>query len=289
MSRTWSGRRARLARAAAAVTMAAAVASMVSVQGAGASSVSSASIHNLHTRGARPISKSGGNLVYNNGRILPASSTYAIWWGNQSAWSTDVQPGIGTLFQGFQSSKYLGIAQQYMFGTTIGSTYAGAKTDTSSPPNRVSTSTIANEVIKEIGAGNIKTNAVYFVYTSNFPKGGNYCAWHSYATTSTGVQFSIAYMPNTTNVAGCNPGNLYGVTGSEGLRSLANVTAHEFMEAITDALPGNGTYAWIDSSGSEIGDKCAWQFANKVTLGNGSVWQLQEEWSNSASGCVQGS
>ena len=114
----------------------------------------------------------------------------------------------------------------------------------------------------------------------------NFCAWHSYYTVG-GQNISIAYMPNTSGVAGCDPGNLYGVPGSQGLRSLANVTSHEFMEAVTDALPGSSTYGWIDSSGSEIGDKCAWTFGGAVTLSNGSVWQLQKEWSNAVTGCVQ--
>ena len=59
-----------------------------------------------------------------------------------------------------------------------------------------------------------------------------------------------------------------------------------FSEAITDA-DGN---AWFDSSGSEIGDKCAWQFQSCVNLTSGN-WQLQMEWSNSANGgagaCIQ--
>jgi hypothetical protein len=54
------------------------------------------------------------------------------------------------------------------------------------------------------------------------------------------------------------------------------------MEAITDP----DLSAWYDSSGSEIGDKCAWKFQSCVNLGSRS-WQLQEEWSNSAGGCVQ--
>ena len=276
--------RGRFARAATAGLLAAGIAATVSVQGAGASGVAA---HNLHTRGLKTGS-STSNLIDHGGEVLLSSNTYALWWG--SGWAGDVKPGITTLFQGFQGSAYLGIAQQYMrTSTTIGSIFAGATTDSSSPPSKVSPSTLGNEVVKVYGLKNIVANGIYFVYTSNFPRGGNFCAWHSYATTSTGVRFAVAYMPNTTNVAGCNPGTQFGdPTQSEGLRSLANVTAHEFMESVTDTLPANGTYGWIDSSGSEIGDKCAWQFASTVTLGNKSVWQLQEEWSNAAGGCVQG-
>ena len=90
-------------------------------------------------------------------------------------------------------------------------------------------------------------------------------------------------MPNTTGVAGCDPGNLYNCNGySQGTRSIANVTSHEYMEAITDA----NASAWYDSGGSEIGDKCAWQFSSCVNLSTGN-WQLQKEWSNAITGCAQ--
>ena len=290
MGRTRISGRRGLGRAAAAVAMAAAVASMVSVQGAGASNVSSASTHNLHTRGARPISSSGGNLVDHGGPILLASDTYAIWWGSSGAWNSNAQADLGTLFAGFGGSNYLGIAQQYMrTSTKIASSYKGAKADSTAPPNKVSPSTLGNEVAHIYGT-NVDPNGIYFVYTSNFPKGGNFCAWHSYATVN-GVRVAVAYMPNTTGIAGCNPQVTSGTTtySDEGVNSLANVTAHEFMEAVTDTQPASGTYGWIDNSGSEIGDKCAWQFAGTVTLTGGTVWKLQEEWSNAISGCAQGS
>jgi hypothetical protein len=90
-------------------------------------------------------------------------------------------------------------------------------------------------------------------------------------------------MPNTTGIAGCDPGDLFRCNSfSQGTRSLANVTSHEYMEAITDP----DANAWFDRSGAELGDKCAWQFQRCVQLTNGS-WQLQEEWSNAARGCVQ--
>ena len=244
----------------------------------------------LRFKGA-PRAKSAGNLVDRGGPVLSSSHTYAIFWGPSGAWSSDVQSGLASLFGGFGGSNYLGIAGQYMRGATIGSTYSGSMSDTSAPPKQVSASMLGAEVQKLYRS--IDPAGIYFVYTSNFPSGGAFCAWHSFATVN-GQDVPVAYMPNTTGVAGCDPGNPYNLTGSQGLRSLASVTAHEFMESVTDPLPGGATYAWIDRSGSEIGDKCAWQFGGPVTLSNNSHWQLQEEWSNDANGagktgaCVQG-
>ena len=246
----------------------------------------------LHFRGAPHSNSTSSNLINRGGPVITSSHTYAIFWGPQSAWSSDTQSGLASLFGGFGGSNYLGIAAQYMPGGSINSAWQVARTDTSAPPRRVSANTLGTEVQKEFPS--IDSNGIYFVYTSNFPNGGGFCAWHSFATVN-GKSVPVAYMPNTNGVAGCDPGNLYGVSGSEQLRSLANVTAHEFMESITDPLPAQATYAWIDQSGLEIGDKCAWQFAGSVTLSNHSVWQLQQEWSNDANGagnigaCAQGS
>jgi len=229
---------------------------------------------------------SGGPLVDHGGKVLAASHTYAIYWGNQSAWASDVQTGMASFFGGLNGTSFLNTDTQYLRGATVSSAYQGFKIDTSNPPTRSpSTSTIASEVKKVYGTS-LDPQGIYFVFTSNFPNRANYCAWHAYQSIG-GQNIAFAYMPNTSGVAGCDPGNLYGLTGSEGLRSLANVTSHEFMEAVTDASPGSSTYGWIDSSGSEIGDKCAWTFNAPVSLSNGTKWQLQEEWSNSANGCVQ--
>lgn len=229
---------------------------------------------------------SGGNLVDHGGKLLPASHVYAFWWGNQADFPSDAKSGIAALFEGMNGTSFLGIGQQYMRGASISSSYVSSYDDSSSSPPSHSpkTSAIVNEACSVINANGLTpdTNALYLVYTSNFPGHTSYCAWHSHGTCN-GTDIQVAYMPNTTGMAGCDPGDLYGCNSySQGTRSLANVSSHEYMETITDA----DINAWYDSSGSEIGDKCAWKFSSCVSLKTGS-WQLQEEWSNSASGCVQ--
>ncbi len=239
-------------------------------------------------RGSGGPHASGGNLVDHGGPVLPAANLYAIWWGPASGFPTDAQSGISSLLTGFGGSQYLQIAQQYMRGSALTTNFAKTWLDTSAPPTKASTSTITGEISKVLTANGATPdpNGIYLVFTSTFPNGGNYCAWHSAASIN-GVSFAQAYMPNTSGIAGCDPGNLYNANSySEGTRSIANVLAHEMMEAITDKLPAGSTYAWIDSGGAEIGDKCAWQFGNKVLVGS-TYWQLQEEWSNAVSGCVQ--
>ncbi len=69
--------------------------------------------------------------------------------------------------------------------------------------------------------------------------------------------------------------------------STINVTSHEQNEAATDPLLN----AWYDSSGEEIGDKCAWNFGPTKSYGgdvklNGHPYEVQKEWDNHVSGCV---
>jgi len=239
----------------------------------------------LRFKDTSPFAPSSGNLVDHGGKILPTSNTYAIWWGTQTSFPSDAKVGLDALFTGLNGSGILSVTNQYMRGGNATTSFHTNWLDTSAPPSHgPNVSAIVGEACKLIGQNGTQpdVNGIYFVYTSNFPKGGNYCAWHSHGTCN-GVDIQVAYMPNTTGVAGCDPGDLYGCNSySQGTRSLANVTSHEFMEAITDA----DISAWYDSSGSENGDKCAWKFSSCVTLANGS-WQLQQEWSNATTGCVQ--
>src|SRR5262249_22293924 len=120
-------------------------------------------------------------------------------------------------------------------------------------------------------------SAVYFIYTSTGAGHVSYCAWHSWGSCSNGAPVQVAYMPNITGIAGCDPGDTS--TGhSQGLAALANVTSHELSEAITDPRGGG----WFDSSNGENGDKCAWSFHGLATLKNNTKWLLQMEWSNAA-------
>jgi hypothetical protein len=227
----------------------------------------------------------GGNLIDHGGPVLASSRTYAIWWGSPTAFPSDAQAGINALFSGLNGTSFLGLTNQYMRGSSSSTSFVQDLSDGSAPPTRSpAVSTIVNEACRVINSNGLTADpsATYFVFTSTFPNHVSFCAWHSFGTCN-GTTIQVAYMPNTTNVAGCDPGNQFFCNNySQGTRSLANVTSHEFMEAITDP----DLSAWFDSSGQENGDKCAWRFASCVNLTTGN-WQLQEEWSNAVSGCAQ--
>ena len=251
--------------------------------GAGPHSLRQHDTHSARFRGG------SSNLIDHGGPVLPTSNVYTIWWGSSSSWNSNTKPGIAQLFGGLNGSGYAATGTQYMRGSPTVVNYIQSVNDFSTPPSQPSTSNIGAEVQKEVNNGSLPADpsGVYFVFTSNFPSRANYCAWHSYTSTSAG-QVAIAYMPNVAGISGCDAVQASGISGGtsysdEGTLSLANVTAHEFMESITDQVLN----AWYDSSGSEIGDKCAWQFNGPVQLANGSSWILQKEWSNAISGCTE--
>ena len=265
------------------------------VPGTASASANSASAAGNRAAGRVATATTTSNLVDHGGKVLAHSRTVAIFWGtwsNQAAF-TDLKNGMDALLNGFVGSSYLNTATQYMRGTTATTSYGGALFDTSTPPNRApSTNSLAAEVAKVLTNNAIATdpNTVYLVYTSNLPK-VNYCAWHSFGTVN-GVQTQIAYLPFTATTCYVSGDTYSHNNWLYSTKALADSTAHEFMEAITDPLTSSSTYGWIDGHGSEIGDKCNYNYLGTVTLTSttavpSNTWQIQSEWSNAISGCAQ--
>jgi serine protease len=124
--------------------------------------------------------------------------------------------------------------------------------------------------------------------------GVQFCAWHDYTGDSTlsGGSVSSPYgqlaftnLPYITD-SGASCGQGFVNRGSAGaLDGVTIVEGHEYAETLTDPYPSSG---WIDSSGNENGDKCAW-----ITLGQGASQNLtlstgsfavQSTWANDYNG-----
>ncbi len=222
-------------------------------------------------------------LIDGGGKVVAASRTFAIWWGPTAGFPADERTAMEQILAGFGGSSYLAIANQYLRGATATSTFAGSLVDTSAPPSKsLSVADLAAEVTAAVSAGHVTPGPsdIYLVFTTNFVNGGS-CAWHSSSTIGSAL-VQLAYLPNTSGVKACDAGTPFG-GWSEGTRSVMDSSAHELMEAVTDAVPGT---AWKDKNGAEIGDKCN-ATVGPVVLGT-TTWYLQPEWSNSAQGCVLG-
>ncbi len=247
--------------------------------------------------------------------VMSTVNTTLIFWGNtwnNSAIASDKITGLKYWYTNFGSSTYKNAVNEY---TSVNHSLkaklldSSATTTASSNPNAV-----LSEVCKVVGAANIDPKGYYPVYTDLKRGSANYCAYHS-AGTCDGVnvvQFAFffrldddpgcdpqsPYAPPAGSSTSQQPGSISGVSSSyqqsQGLAALANVTAHELSETVTDAIKislGRFFYAagYYDILGNEIGDKCAWTFGPSNTGASaGTViigaydWKLQGEWSNNA-------
>jgi hypothetical protein len=223
------------------------------------------------------------DMSYHGGKIMPNVTTESIFWGSKwtdTNFSGDKMTGLNTWYEGFSDSNYAATSDEYSgVGGQVGpvATHGTDFIDSTTASGGNSTSAILAEVCKVITSPDVTGNGYYAVYT-DLPRGNaGYCAWHSYGSCH-GVPVQFAFFWSLDGDPGCNPGSAV-MSESQGLAALANVSAHELSEARTDPT-GAG---WYDSNGQENGDKCAWIFDGpSVTLSNGSVWKLQDEWSNAA-------
>jgi hypothetical protein len=245
---------------------------------------------------AAPAESPQPNMTYHGGTILPNATTYAIWWGKPSDFPSDGQEKLDEFLEGLDGSAYLAIADQYMLGEKAHTHFGGNFYDDSAPPakdpipiilggNDIIVTEIANVLIKR--GMKPDPNAIYMVFTSNFPNQNVYCAFHNSDFAPDGVTgVNYAYLPNMTSISGCDDFEDPFIVRnpiSQGALDLASSTAHEFMEMITDVYFD----AWYDANFNEVGDPCEYLPQSQVPLA-GSKWDLQPIWSNQVSGCAQG-
>jgi len=125
-----------------------------------------------------------------------------------------------------------------------------------------------------------------------------FCAYHSAFVDSNNENVIYANEPyeGTDPLGGCiDPEQ--GFPNDPDADTTINTISHEHNEAITDPLTDPSSTAWIAADGNENGDLCAYGFGAPLggTLGfdaynqliNGHHYELQEEWSNQANGCIQ--
>jgi hypothetical protein len=222
-------------------------------------------------------------MHFNGGNVLTASKTVAIFWGpqwNDPTFESDVIPGIDTFLGGFGGSNYAGNSTEYGGANgkvTRSSTYLGHVIDpVAVPAQPVPVDMVGAEACK-IANFHPDPDALYLVYTSSGAGNVKFCGYHAWGQCGSGEPIQIAFLPNLAGIAGCSPNDVW-TKHSPALAAVANVTAHELSEVITDPRGGG----WYDPSGGENGDKCAWVFQGPVTLSGGSVWKLQMLWSNNA-------
>jgi hypothetical protein len=232
----------------------------------------------------RPLA---GGLLYNGGPVEHVPTVYLVFWGSQ--WNSDgngVQQYLQGYFGGLGGSgdNWSTITTQYpdssgapSFG---GSVLGGTWVDNSAPaPSNAAQADIAAEA--QVGAQHFGVSGpdadVFVVSPSGtspdgFPNTG-FCAWHDWNGTT--AYTNMPYVLDAGSSCGAS-------SVQNQLDGFSIVGGHEYAEVVTDPEPASG---WVDASGSEIGDLCAWQGLTTLGLSTGS-YAIQPLWSNNAGGCV---
>ncbi len=235
-----------------------------------------------------------GPLLYNGGPIQTNPKMYIVFWGSSWNGSTGDPQGVKARMLAFLGivggSGWNNSTTQYTqtggahVGNQTGS-LAGSYVDTtSSPPSRPSQSQMAAEAAKAAAKyGDYSASAAYIVALPHNIKpsgfGTQYCAYHSTTTASghTIAWTNDPYLPDVGSSCGAGSVNSPGT-----LDGVSIVFGHEQGETETDPQPNTG---WLDSSGAENGDKCAW--TNLINNPNAGGYPTQPLWSNANNGCVQ--
>jgi serine protease len=274
---------------------------------------------------ARPVRGGSKNLSYHGGVggvgvETGADKVYLVYWGSQWGTNGTNDPsGEASIQQSFFSnvggSSWNNSVTQYCEGVASGTTSCGSSgthatnptgvfnastqiwfDSASAAPSHPTQSQLGAEAVaaaahfgNTTAASNAQVQYVINTATGNSMTGfgTQWCAWHSSTSSSYG---NIAYtnMPYITDAGAACGANFNGLGPKAG---ITIVGGHEFAETETDIFPNGG---WLDGSGSENGDKCAWissgQGASASVTLNGTSFAVQSLWSNAfnsgAGGCV---
>ena len=258
---------------------------------------------------ARP--RRTNNLSYQGGvggiGVETAPKVYLVLWGSQ--WTGNDPSGESNLLQNFFTavggSPWVNSVTQYCQGVAPGTTncpagsaFAGGSVafasaqvwadNGSAAPAHPTQTQLATEAINAANhfgnttaAGNKTVQYVIATSKGNSSSGfgTQYCAWHSSTSSTYGniAYTNLPYMTDAGASCGANFNNLGPFAG------ITIVEGHEMAETITDQFPNGG---WLDGSGEENGDKCAWNSTTSSQPMGGSSFPVQPLWSNASGSCV---
>jgi len=267
-------------------------------------------------------------LIYHSGGVVMQNgvNTYAIFWvpaklqnGGAAGMTAHYQgveknmlsdyPGHGLDNNSTQYYQTVGAVTSYIqnkgglaasFVDTDAYPASGCS-DSATPGNCITDAQLQAEIAKVMAAKGWTPglNKMFMVFTSSgegscFDSSSascayvQYCAYHSYfgSTSTPAVYGNIPFA----DLSVCQEPGTPSPTGDALADEVASTTSHELTEATTDPELD----AWYDSSGNEIGDKCAynygtntWDSSKANEMWNGHFYELQREYDNHVAGCVQ--
>jgi hypothetical protein len=244
-------------------------------------------------------------LEYHGGPVQVTPIVYLVFWGIASTSDTTDDPfGMAQYLVDFFSSTggSTWIATDTQYYDTAGALktfvqnptaqYGGAYYDASPPPSATYTDAqVRNEAIKAAGKLGYHLDANYVVVTphdyttpgfaATYSSANAFCAYHS-ATFTSGKMLSYTTLPYLPDAGySCGAASVPGGTVLDG---ASIVGGHEEAETQTDPDASSG---WLDASGNEVADKCAWMNLQSTAFPDGKSFPTQPLWSNATDSCVQ--
>jgi PKD repeat protein len=282
--------------------------------------------------GSSGSSPGGGTppLLYAGGPVMHAVTTQVIAWAptgysfpsgyvsGYEQYLSDLSTGLGL------STNISSIAKQYMdaSGPALSSLTNNAPiSDTDAYPSSgctVSGTTVClteNQILTELStvisanALSVNVNHSYIVLlppaadTCFDSSAGEcedqaFCGYHTAISIGGGSDTTFTLLPYPQSSYSNAAGQCYEAIGpssvSSAVMALDSIGAHELFESATDPLVGSG---YVDSSGDEVADECAWTWGAEASatggghynqLVNSDQYMIQEMWSNQANACEQG-
>lgn len=231
---------------------------------------------------------STNNLTWHGGPVQTVPKIYIVFWGPKWTASDPEYTRLTGFMSVIGGHSWINIDTQYTGSngkvTNPSGQLAGKWIDTSSVPRRPTSSAIAAEAQKlalHFGYGGVNASYIVAIQSGNHPSGfgTQYCAWHSAVSESEGI-VSFTNLPYQSDAgAACGAGSVNSPGTYDG---VTIVGGHEEAETQTDPRPNSG---WLDASGAEIGDKCAWiSLENNPNAGG---YPTQPLWDNLKSSCQQ--
>ena len=277
-----------------------------------------------HRHAASPAYSGSGLLSYGGGTVVTSPTVYIVYWGNQwgtgSTVTSDPSGEAALQLSFFQHAygsgdTYFTSQTQYCEGVATGTkqcgssgTHVGHPTSNpvkgtwldsaSSAPKRPSDAQLAAEAQRAAAHFGVSGDNIQIIVDSPHgvvPSGfkTQYCAWHDVTSSSSGADVPYTNFPYITDAgSGCGASFVSTSNGvSASTEGVTIVGGHEYSETLTDPQAGSG---WLDASGYETGDKCAWissgQGASTIISLNGAYFAVQSEFSNNynngAGNCV---
>jgi len=275
---------------------------------------------------AAQMAPDSGPLLYNGGPVMTGGAQgtnfYIIYWlppklqnGGSTSMSAHYMQIQKDLIHDYQGHTIGSNNTQYYQTVSGVTTYiesrwynyytyvdtnpypASGCTDTITPGNCITDAQIQTEIQRVMTlkgwTGGIQR--IFLLYTSS-GEGScagtacaytDYCAYHSYISGSTPIIYTNEPYGDPTY---CQEPGTPSPNGDPAADTAVTAASHEMSESITDPEIN----AWITALGNEIGDLCAynygtntWDSGNANQFWSSHYYELQMEFDNHMSGCVQ--